>query len=161
MAFVLACELPDDLWYDVERDVWVRDLGDGTVRMGMTDPAQTRAGRILYLRIRPGKTVAVGKSLATVESAKWVGPVPSPLEGTVIGANAEVMKDPNIINRDPYEMGWLVEFRPAAASWQGAGLLTGEDAVRAYRAKLRAEGLTCMRCADPDGADSAPGLMGP
>ena len=156
MAFVYACELPDDLWFDVERDVWVGDMGDGTVRMGMTDPAQTRAGRILYLRIRAGKSVAAGKSLATVESAKWVGPVPSPLEGTVLEANAEVIQDPNLINRDPYGAGWLLKFRPSNPTLEQSGLLRGESAVSAYRAKLKAEGLTCLRCADPmDGGESA------
>lgn len=156
MAFVYACELPDDLWFDVERDVWVGEMGDGTVRMGMTDPAQTRAGRILYLRIRAGKSVAIGKSLATVESAKWVGPVPSPLEGTVLEANADVIKDPNLVNRDPYHCGWLLQFRPARPMAEQSHLLHGEAAVSAYRAKLKAEGLTCMRCADPldgDGSD--------
>ncbi len=163
MAFVFACELPDDLWFDVERDVWVGDLGNGTVRVGMTDPAQTRAGRILYLRIRNGKSVAAGKSLATVESAKWVGPVPSPLAGTVVAGNPTVLEDPNLINRDPYGTGWLLEFRPADPALDQSGLLKGDAAVRAYREKLQAEGLTCMRCADPAGetetGSSEPGLQ--
>lgn len=151
MAFVFACELPDDLWFDVERDVWVGDMGNGTVRMGMTDPAQTRAGRILYLRIRAGKAVVAGKSVATVESAKWVGPVPSPLAGTVVAANPEVLEDPNLVNRDPYGSGWLLEFHPADTAFDQSGLLKGDPAVRAYREKLKAEGLTCMRCAEPNG----------
>lgn len=146
MAFVFACELPDDVWFDVERDVWVKEDPDGVVHLGMTDPAQTRAGKILYVRARVGKKVQVGKSLATVESAKWVGPVPSPLDGEVIAANPEVLRDPNVINRDPYG-AWLVAFRPTSDVGQ-FGLLRGDAAVSAYRTKLQAEGLTCMRCAD-------------
>lgn len=161
MAYVFACELPDHLWFDVARDVWVEERSDGTVRMGMTDPAQTRAGRILFVRARAGKRVAVGKSLATVESAKWVGPVPSPLAGTVTAANAAVLADPNVINRDPYESGWLVEFRPETPL-QESGLLRGEPAQEAYRQKLKAEGLTCMRCADvpeaQENSGSGPGF---
>jgi glycine cleavage system H protein len=156
VAFVYACELPDELWFDVERDVWVGELSSGTVRMGMTDPAQTRAGRILYLRIRAGRAVALGKSMATVESAKWVGPVPSPLEGTVVAANPDVLADPNLINRDPYGAGWLLEFRPADPVLAQSGLLRGEAAVSAYREKLKAEGLTCLRCADPESGEEAP-----
>lgn len=147
MAFVFACEFPDELWFDVERDVWIGELEEGLVRMGMTDPAQTRAGRILFVRARAGKHVESGKSLATVESAKWVGPVPSPLAGTVTEANQAVLADPNIINRDPYGAGWLVQFRPDG-SWHDAGLFQGEAALAAYRLKLKSEGLTCMRCAD-------------
>nr|WP_243239387.1 glycine cleavage system protein H [Sulfobacillus harzensis] len=143
------------MWFDVEKDVWVEALPDGTVRMGMTDPAQTRAGRILFVRARVGKRVAVGKNLATVESAKWVGPVPSPLMGTVIEANAVVLGDPNVINRDPYGAGWLVTFRPEIPVEQ-SGLLRGAEAQAAYRQKLKAEGLTCMRCADLPEASMEP-----
>lgn len=155
MAYVFACELPDHLWFDVERDVWVEDLPDGTVRMGMTDPAQTRAGRILFVRARAGKRVAVGKSLATVESAKWVGPVPSPLAGTVTAVNPALVADPNVINRDPYGSGWLVELRLESPLGE-SGLLRAESAQAAYRQKLKAEGLTCMRCADvPEAQEKA------
>lgn len=151
MAFVYACELPDDLWFDVEKDVWVGANPDGTLRMGMTDPAQTRAGKILYLRIRAGKHITEGKSLATVESAKWVGPVPSPIGGTVLASNPEVMENPNLINQDPYGRGWMLTFQPGdTGSLEAQGLLRGEAAVNAYRVKLQAEGLTCIRCAVPE-----------
>ncbi|PSR21207.1 MAG: glycine cleavage system protein H [Sulfobacillus acidophilus] len=157
MAFVYACELPDHLWFDVERDVWVQPWEDGTVRLGMTDPAQTRAGRIVYVRVRVGRTIAAGKSVATIESGKWVGPFPSPLSGTVLSANPKVMADPNVINRDPYGQGWLVQLRPSDATWREAsGLLCGSDAVSAYRTKLAAEGLTCLRCADSNGEIGPP-----
>jgi glycine cleavage system H protein len=147
VAFVFACELPDGLWYDVARDVWVQDLGNGHVHLGMTDPAQTRAGRILYVRARTGKRVAVGKSVATIESAKWVGPVPSPLDGEVVAHNPRVVENPNVINQDPYG-AWLVELAPTTLALEESGLLRGESAVAAYREKLHAEGLTCLRCAD-------------
>lgn len=156
MAFVYACELPDELWFDVEKDVWVGANPDGTFRMGMTDPAQTRAGKILYLRIRAGKRVTESKSLATVESAKWVGPVPSPIVGTVLAANPEVLDNPNLINQDPYGRGWMLTFRPEdSRPLEEQGLLRGADAVNAYQIKLKAEGLTCIRCAVPE-EESAP-----
>ncbi|MDA8194320.1 MAG: glycine cleavage system protein H [Thermaerobacter sp.] len=149
MALVFACEVPDGLWFDVEQDVWIGPSPDGTVRMGMTDPAQTRAGRILQVRVRQGKTVRVGKSMATVESGKWVGPVPAPLAGTIVQANPDVLADPNLINRDPYGAGWLLAFLPEAppGAWAELGLKFGEAAVAAYQAKLAAEKLTCLRCA--------------
>lgn len=151
MAYVYACELPDDMWFDVEQDVWIKPNGDGTVRMGMTDPAQTRAGKILQIRIRAGKTVKQGKSMATVESGKWVGPVPVPFAGVILEANAVVSADPNMINRDPYGAGWLVVFRPEApeSEWPTIGLKRGDQAVEAYRVKLSEEKLTCLRCEPP------------
>jgi glycine cleavage system H protein len=151
MAFVFACEIPDNLWFHVEQDVWLGPEPGGTVRIGMTDPAQTRAGRLLHVRVRTGKRVEAGKSLATVESGKWVGPVPAPLAGVVVEANPLVEQDPSVINRDPYGEGWLLRFRPEAdpSLWPRFGLRFGAEAVAPYRERLAAENLTCLRCADP------------
>ena len=151
MAFVFACELPEDLWYLVDQDVWLRVLDDGAVAVGMTDPAQTRSGKVLHVRVRTGKRVAPGQSLATVESGKWVGPVPAPLPGLVGEANPAVLADPSLINRDPYGEGWILRFRPEdpVEAWPAKGLCYGLDASEPYRKKLQEEGLTCVRCADP------------
>ena len=51
MSVYRGCDLPEDLWYDVERDVWARFEAGGAVRLGMTDPAQTRCGRVVSIRI--------------------------------------------------------------------------------------------------------------
>lgn len=151
MAFVFACELPDHLWFQVDQDVWIQPDPAGGIRMGMTDPAQTRAGKLLYLRVRSKKRVGAGQNVATVESGKWVGPVPAPLAGVVGEANPAVLADPSLVNRDPYGEGWLLTFHPDApeAEWEVLGLRRGAAAVDPYRAKLQAEGLTCVRCADP------------
>ncbi|AEJ41677.1 glycine cleavage H-protein [Sulfobacillus acidophilus TPY] len=150
MAYVLGCELPEGLWFQVAQDVWVKPLEDGSVRVGMTDPAQTRAGRLLTMQVRVGKTVAVGKNLATVESGKWVGPIPAPLPGKIVEANPVVLNNPNIINRDPYGEGWVLRLQPTVTfdQWESMGLVTGPVAVEQYREKLKAENLTCLRCAD-------------
>ncbi|PSR35134.1 MAG: glycine cleavage system protein H [Sulfobacillus thermosulfidooxidans] len=148
MAQVFACEFPDVYWFDVERDVWVMPQPSGQLRMGMTDPAQTRAGKVLHVRAKTGKTVVEGQNLATIESAKWVGPFPAPCEGLVVAVNPIVMTDPNEINRDPYGQGWIVELQPSSDVWSST-LMTGPKAIDAYREKLRAEGLTCMRCVPP------------
>jgi glycine cleavage system H protein len=150
LAQVFACEFPDDLWFDVGRDVWVAQLPSGILRLGMTDPAQTRAGKILHVRARAGKTVQEGKNVATIESAKWVGPFPAPLSGSVVRVNEDVLADPNTINRDPYGEGWIVEFR-ANSQWPAPHLIKGSDVVPLYRVKLQEEGITCMRCVPLDG----------
>jgi glycine cleavage system H protein len=159
MAVVFGCELPEDLWFHVERDVWMALLDDGTVRIGMTDPAQTRAGKILTVRVRVGRHVDAAKSLATVESGKWVGPVPAPIPGTVTEANPAVAADPSLINRDPYGAGWLLRLSPDVPPdrWESFGILRGKAAWAAYRAKLKADSLSCTRCADAvaEGTDPA------
>lgn len=157
MGFVRACEIPDHLWFHVEQDVWLKPLPDGTVLLGMTDPAQTRAGRILHVRVRAGKHVEPGKSIATVESGKWVGPVPSPLPATVIEGNAAVAQDPNLINRDPYEEGWLARVRPDTGpeNWARFGIVEASLAQQAYQTKLDEEGLTCLRCEPLESSSNA------
>ena len=155
MAYVFACEFPEDLWFQVDLDVWLRLMPDGSARMGMTDPAVTRAGRILHVRIRVGREVVAGKSVSSVESGKWVGPVPAPVPGMVIEANPSVLQDPGLINRDPYGEGWMLTFKPSVpeVEFTGHGLFFGPDAVGPYTAKLQKEGLHCVRCADPTTAE--------
>ena len=77
-----GCVIPEDLLYDLERDVWVRRLENGEVECGMTDVAQTRCGRFVGVSWKhPGKQVKQGRPMAVIESAKWVGPFPAPVSG--------------------------------------------------------------------------------
>jgi glycine cleavage system H protein len=148
MAVVRGCELPEELAYDVERDVWARRDGAEVV-CGMTDVAQTRCGRIVTLQFRRvGRVVERGHSLCTVESAKWVGPFPAPLTGEVVAVNADgVAAHPPAVNTDPYGEGWLVRLRPSRLDREWPDLLTGEAAVRAYRERIAELEVTCYRCA--------------
>lgn len=144
MAVVRGCELPEDLAYDIERDVWVRREGEEVV-CGMTDVAQTRCGRIVSLQLRRvGREVARGRSLGTVESAKWVGPFPAPLSGEIVAVNPGGLAE---VNTDPYGHGWLVRLRPTRLDREWPELLSGEAAVAAYRRRIAELELTCYRCA--------------
>jgi glycine cleavage system H protein len=146
MSQVFACEFPDDFWFDVAQDVWIEVRPEGHLRVGMTDPAQTRAGKVLHVRAKTGKTLKAGKNVASIESAKWVGPFPAPFDGTVIAVNSAVLDGPNLINRDPYGKGWIAELVSLDPDWQKSVTL-GKNVGEVYRAKLQEEGLTCMRCA--------------
>ena len=150
MAFVFACEFPEDLWYQVDMDVWLRDLGDGSLTLGMTDPAVTRSGRIVHISARVGRQAKAGQRVVTVESSKWVGPVPAPVAGTVLEVNPDVLADPNLVNRDPYARGWLVRLRPeeGPGGLAAQGLLRGEAAISPYAEKLRLTQVGCIRCAE-------------
>jgi glycine cleavage system H protein len=151
-----GCELPDALWYDVEQDVWARPEADGTVTLGMTDPAQTRCGKVVSIRFKTvGRRVARGQSLATIESAKWVGPFPAVLSGTIVATNeAAFREDVLAANKEPYGGGWLVRMRPEAWQAESSALLTGAPAIERYRQRIEAHGINCMRCAEePSSAD--------
>lgn len=143
MATVRGCNIPEDLHYLVEKHVWARRDGD-VVTVGLTDVAQNLAKSMLSVTLKkPGKTIAKGKSVATVESSKWVGPVPSPVTGEIVEVNELVVREPATINTDPYGEGWIARLR--ADDWEAdAGdLVTGSAGVEAYGQFLEAEGIVC------------------
>lgn len=145
MSEVNGCRLPDDLYYWPEKHVWVRGPeADGAVVVGMTDVAQSLAGKIVVVSLRAlGKTLARGKSAGTLESGKWVGSIPTPVSGAVVAVNEALKKAPDIVNQDPYGEGWLIRVRPTDWVNDGGTLLTGPEGIAAYREKLQAEGIQC------------------
>jgi glycine cleavage system H protein len=145
-----GCELPDGLLYAVDLDVWVRLEDDGTAALGMTDPAQSQCGKIVHVRFKPaGRSVKRLQSVATIESAKWVGPFPSPLSATIVATNEEgFRRDILVANKDPYGAGWLARIRPDALDAERGALLAGEHARDAYVRRIEERGITCMRCAE-------------
>ena len=145
-----GCEIPPDLLYDIERDVWVRPGPDRTLTMGMTDPAQSRSGKFLHIQFKKvGRHLDAGQSAATIETAKWAGPFPTPVAGTVMETNeAAYRADILIANRDPYGAGWIVRLEPDEWPAPTFGLVTGPAAVARYRARIDLIGISCFRCAD-------------
>lgn len=144
MATVNNCNIPDELYYWPEKHVWARPEADGTVTVGMTDVAQHMAKRFIACTIKKTtKLLDKGKSIATVESGKWVGPVPMPVSGEIVATNDAAMKKPDIINNEPYGEGWIVRIKPANWEADRSSLLTGAEGVEAYRAFLDKEGIKC------------------
>jgi glycine cleavage system H protein len=141
MASVKNCNLPDDLHYNVENNVWVRKEPDGTVTVGMTAYACALAGEVVaYTPKKVGRTVDLNKSCATVESGKWVGPVKTPVAGEVTAVNDAVSAKPGTINKDPYGEGWLVKLKPSNLDAEIGALVTGAAIVPAFEAKMNADG---------------------
>ncbi len=145
-----GCEFPIDLYYDVDRDVWVRRDEDGCVTMGMTDPAQVQCGKFVHVRFKAiGRTLQRGQSAATIESAKWVGPFPTPLTGEIVATNElEFKQDILLANKDPYGAGWIVRLRPARFDEEWPLLLSSDQAFELYKEKLAEREIGCYRCAD-------------
>ena len=150
MSVWRGCEIPEDLWYDIEHGVWVRLEDNGEVTVGMTDPSQTRCGMLVHLQIKKvGRRLAKGKSVATVESAKWVGPFTAPVTGEIVATNqAGFDADIRIANKDPYGRGWIARLRPEDWEAEVTQLITGEAAVEKYKKRIEEIGVNCMRCAE-------------
>ena len=148
-----GCELPAGLSYDLPGDLWVRFEGD-RVRLGMTDVAQTRMGKLLSIRFkRVGRHVKAGGSVATLESAKWVGPLHSPFAGAIVAVNEDAYRaDVLIANKDPYGAGWVSIVLPDDATAPLRPLLAGPEAVAAYQERIDELEISCFRCADDEEA---------
>ena len=146
MAIINGCEIPEDRLYYIERTqmTWIK-VDDGVVTIGASDPAQARAGRILFLRVKPVGTVRErGKPIATVESGKWAGPIIAPVGGTIVAVNAEAERDPTLLNSDPYGKGWVARLAPTAPA-ELAELLSGEAAVAKFREVIARDQIQCTR----------------
>lgn len=141
MGVVRGCNIPDDLHYNIENNVWARREADGAVTVGLTSYACSLAGEIVsYTPKKAGKAIDKDKSCATVESGKWVGPVKSPVAGEVVAVNDAVSAKPSLINKDPYGEGWMVKLKPVNWDEDSKSLKTGQDALAAFEAKMQADG---------------------
>ena len=141
MPNVKGCNLPDELLYDVENHIWFQELGDGTVKVGMTTVATAMAGKLVAFTPKAvGKEVKAGKSCATVESGKWVGPAKVAAAGSVVAINEALVANPSVANSDPYGEGWLIVLKPE--DWDGVkpSLVPGAQVAGPYEAKMAADG---------------------
>jgi glycine cleavage system H protein len=99
--------VPADLKYTKEHE-WVRDNGDGSVTVGITDHAQELLGDLVFVDLpEVGANLEAGGDCAVVESVKAASDVYSPLNGEVSAVNEALGDAPETINSDPYERGWI------------------------------------------------------
>ena len=141
MATVRGCNMPDDLLYDVENHIWFKELGDGNVKLGMTKVATAMAGQLVaFTPKKVGKPIQAGKSCATVESGKWVGPAKSAAGGEIVAVNEDLVNKPSLANEDPYGAGWLIILKPEDWAAAKATLTPGTAVAGPYEAKMAADG---------------------
>ena len=147
MTNVRGCNLPEDLYYLIEKHVWAKPVEGGVIRVGITAvAAKLSGGKLAALTVKSkniGQEVKQAKSVATVESSKFVGPVPAPVTGILLRANDKLVSDPNLAISDPYGEGWVAEMQPS--DWEGekGALATGAAGIAAYQAKLEEDGISC------------------
>jgi len=103
--------IPEELKYTKDHE-WLRDRGDGTAFVGITDYAQTSLGDVTFAELpKVGAHLGEGQSLGVVESVKAASDVYMPLSGEVIEKNGEIESDPSLINTDPYGKGFLIKIK--------------------------------------------------
>lgn len=107
---------PEDLKYTKEHE-WIRDNGDGTVTIGITDFAQSELGDIVFVELEPeGSEFVKEEVFGTVEAVKTVSELFSPVAGEIIEVNNKLEDDPEFVNTDPYGDGWMVKLKMADPS---------------------------------------------
>lgn len=124
-------EFPDGFYFSRDH-LWAKKE-NGTVRVGITDMAQQAAGSILFVRIMPrGRQVESGKPLGTMETGKWVGPLKSPLSGTIIETNEALKTQPKLLNEDPYGKGWVAVLQPSKPDDELKNLMTDPAEIEKF-----------------------------
>lgn len=127
-------QVPAELRY-AQTHEWVRDNGDGTLTVGITDHAQDALGDIVFVEPpQAGRQVAAGEACAVVESVKAASDIYAPVAGEVVASNGALEGTPETLNQDPYGEGWIFTLKPADPAAIGSLL----DAA-AYQAVADAE----------------------
>ncbi len=111
----MSYKIVDGLKYTRKHE-WVRPEGNTAV-VGLTDYAQDKLGEIVFVELPDmGAEVEAGKGSAVIESVKAVADLYAPLDGTVVEVNENLLDQPEVINSDPYEGGWVYKIEIKDAS---------------------------------------------
>jgi glycine cleavage system H protein len=115
--------IPSDMLYTKSHE-WVRIEGDEVV-VGITHFAQDQLGDITFVELpQPGDAFTAGDEMGTVESVKAASEIYMPVDGEIIAVNEELEAQPELVNQEPYDDGWMVRIKPEG---EVAGLLSSEE----------------------------------
>ena len=122
-------DIPGDLKYAQSHE-WIRQDDDGGVTVGITDHAQASLGELVYVELPEiGSELSAGDACAVVESVKAASDVYSPVEGVVTEINEALADQPELVNEQPYDDGWIMRLDQVAA--EGFAELLDVDAYQA------------------------------
>ncbi len=100
----------EDLYYHKEF-CWVRNLGNNTVEIGLTEFYTKLAGEISYIDMpQKGDDIEKDQRIGTVETGKWIGKLVSPVSGEVMAVNDKIEDEPESVNAKPYET-WMLKVK--------------------------------------------------
>ncbi len=116
--------VPNDLLYTKDHE-WIR-IVDDFATIGVTDYAQGELGDIIFIEF-PNKGVKYqsGETVGTIEAVKTVADIYAPIDGQILDVNVELEDGPDMINKDPYEKGWIIKL--CKISKDVSGLLKASD----------------------------------
>jgi glycine cleavage system H protein len=131
-------DLPEDLKYSKEHE-WAKVEAD-LVLVGITDYAQDSLGEIVYVELpEEGSPVSQSEAFGVVESTKAVSDLYAPVSGTVVQVNDALLDNPELINEDPYEDGWMIQIAASDGGELDKLMSAGEYAKFIEEEKAREE----------------------
>ncbi len=118
--------IPSDLKYASSHE-WVRNEGDGTFTVGISEHAQELLGDMVFVELpEVGDAVDAGEDCAVAESVKAASDIYAPVGGEIVAINEEIEDAPETVNNDPYGDGWLFRIKATDES-ELENLLSAED----------------------------------
>ncbi|MDO5057434.1 MAG: glycine cleavage system protein GcvH [Lautropia sp.] len=124
--------VPDNLKY-TESHEWLRHEEDGSITIGITDHAQAELGDLVYVEPpEVGRQVEAREACCVVESTKAASDVYAPVAGEVVARNDALADNPELVNEQPFEGGWLFRLKPANPADVDA-LLSADDYQQAIK----------------------------
>ena len=127
--------IPEGFYYSKEHE-WVLVKKDHAI-VGITDYAQKALHEIVYVELPAvGSKLKQMQSIGTVESVKAVSEVFTPVSGEIIGVNEKLAESPELVNRDPYNEGWIMKVRPTNLKKDLEKLMTAQQYAE-YMKKLK------------------------
>jgi glycine cleavage system H protein len=103
---------PADRRYTTEHE-WIKPEGEHYI-VGITAFAQGQLGDIVYVELpKVGDQVEAGRAFGVIESVKTASDLYAPVTGEVVAVNSELIDQPQSVNDDPYDAGWMIKIRPA------------------------------------------------
>ena len=137
MQKVRGFPLALDRRYHPGTHMWVILTALGMVRIGMDPLAVETSGTLAELSLpEAGAVLTGGRPFGQLEAVKFVGPLTSPVSGTVLACNAAAAADPGLVERDPFGDGWLIEAELADAGELDALLSNPEEITAWYAASI-------------------------
>ncbi|WP_207061601.1 glycine cleavage system protein GcvH [Motiliproteus sp. SC1-56] len=108
--------IPTELKY-VSSHEWIRDEGDGTLTVGITDHAQDLLGDVVFVELpEVGASYAMGDDMGVVESVKAASDIYAPISCEVVAVNEALEDAPETVNSEPYTDGWFFRVKATDAA---------------------------------------------
>lgn len=107
--------IPENLKYTKEHE-WVKVEGNMAI-VGITDYAQGELGDIVFVEIETvSETIDKDETFGTVEAVKTVSDLFMPVGGEIIEKNEALDDEPEMVNKDPYGLGWMIKIKMSDAA---------------------------------------------